>query len=96
MKSLHFSDNGEIKFNDKTIINDIILGKRTNIPKQKWNGDSPTFQNLRWVDGHYQKTLHPHQSRSIETTQKKQSFDDEFQKSIQDSVKLEQLDHKIK
>ena len=70
--------------------------KRTNIPKQKWNGDSPTFQNLRWVDGHYQKTLHPHQSRSIETTQKKQSFDDEFQKSIQDSVKLEQLDHKIK
>ena len=47
MKSLHFSDNGEITFNDKTIINDIILGKRTNIPK-KYNTDITNFlQNIQ-------------------------------------------------
>lgn len=47
MKSLHFSDNDEITFNDKTIINDIILGKRTNIPK-KYNTDITNFlQNIQ-------------------------------------------------
>lgn len=40
MKSLHFSDN--LTFNDKTIINDIILSKRTNIPK-KYNTDITNF-----------------------------------------------------
>jgi len=45
MKSLHFSDNDIITFNDKTIINDIILGKRTNIPK-KYNTDITNFLKI--------------------------------------------------
>ena len=47
MKSLHFSNNDEITFNDKTIINNIILGKRKNIPK-KYNTDITNFlQNIQ-------------------------------------------------
>jgi len=40
MKYLHFSDT--LTFNDKTIINDIILGKITNIP-EKYNSNLTNF-----------------------------------------------------
>ena len=57
-----------------------------------WLGNPPDLRNLRWEGGEFVPRLYPHQRRD----QQRQSvaFDREFEKAIDDSIKLEKMDEK--
>ena len=61
--------------------------------EEEWKGKPAELQNLRWEGGRFIPRPHPHQKR--DTAQNETlAFDDEFQKAITESVKLENLDGK--
>lgn len=66
------------------------------IQRREWNGKPPEMKNLRWDGPLPTKTLHPHEKRHGKMVHQANHFDSEFQKSIQDSIKLENLDEKLK
>ncbi len=60
---------------------------------QRWAGQVPTLANLRWVGGDLAAALpYPHQRRDGQRQAATTSFDEEFQKAIDDSVVLEEMD----
>jgi dienelactone hydrolase len=56
-----------------------------------WQGGPAELQNLRWRGGTTGRRLYPHQVRGSGEA-KSVAFDDEFQKAIDGSVKLEKID----
>lgn len=65
-----------------------------NTHPENWEGSSPVLANLRWVGGDLSVNRpHPHEERATRRVAKP-SFHDEFQKAIDDSVKLEKADKK--
>ena len=58
-----------------------------------WNGQPLRLHRVRWQGGEQVRRPHPHQSREAKNP-KAGVFEDEFQKAIDDSVKLEERDAK--
>jgi dienelactone hydrolase len=61
--------------------------------KRNWNGRPLELKKLSWVGGQQIPRLHPHQIREGRKSGTV-AFTDEFQKAIDDSVVLEQMDDK--
>lgn len=60
--------------------------------KNQWIGNPPTLANLRWEGGEIDKRRpYPHESMKG-AARTVAAFNDEFQKAIDDSVKLEEMD----
>ena len=65
-----------------------VTGKGTH-----WNGQPLRLHRVYWQGGEQIRRPHPHQSREAKNP-KAGVFEDEFQKAIDDSVKLEERDAK--
>ncbi|MBC8481574.1 MAG: hypothetical protein H8D47_02790, partial [Planctomycetes bacterium] len=62
-----------------------------------WQGNVPTLQNLRWEDGVYTTRPKIHETaKDFSDFYSSNDFEKEFQKAIDESVKLEKLDAKKK
>ena len=57
---------------------------------ENWRGKPPGLQNLRWVGGTLVRRPYPHETRG--KRRPSITLDDEFEKAIDDSVKLERMD----
>ena len=62
--------------------------------KSHWNGKPPRLVKLQWLGGKMIDRPHPHQNRGKIKLGNRDSFDEEFQNAIKDSVELEKLDEK--
>ena len=58
--------------------------------RENWRGKPPELRNLRWEGGDLVRRPYPHESRG--NKRQAVAFDDEFERAIDDSVKLEQMD----
>ncbi len=65
--------------------------KTTPPVKRNWQGSPPELRNLRWESGELVRRPHPHEARGEQNVEAA-AFEDEFQKAIGDSVRLEKMD----
>ena len=71
-----------------------VMDSKGAAAEQDWKGDVPELLKLQWLGGDDTPRLHPHQQRDAVVRHGRESFEQEFQKAISDSVELEERDAK--